>query len=73
MKKHPEAAKLPAVTAQEAAAAVRKQEVIFLRVTAREKEAIKQAAMALRLSITEYLLRCHGLVAEKLNQRGKKT
>lgn len=73
MKKIPEETKLPTVTSQEAAAAVQKPEVIFLRVTSREKESVKQAATALRLSVTEYLMRCHGLVAEKLNQQVEET
>lgn len=71
MKKTAKYPGLPPVTAQEAAEAVDKSQVIFLRVTSREKEAVKQAATALRLSVTEYLLRCHGLVAEKLGKRSK--
>jgi hypothetical protein len=73
MKKAPEETKLPTVTPQEATEAVQKPEVTFLRVTSRAKESVKQAATALRLSVTEYLMRCHGLVAEKMAEHRKET
>jgi uncharacterized protein (DUF1778 family) len=71
MKRTAKDPELPPVTAQEALEAVEKSEVIFLRVTSPEKDAVKRAAAALRLSVSEYLLRCHGLVAEKLGKRSK--
>lgn len=47
------------------------KEVIFLRVAASEKEAIESTANAVDLSVTDYLLRCHEVVAEKLAERKK--
>ena len=45
---------------------IKKNEVIQMRTSAVEKQEIKQAAKACGLSITEYLLRCHDLVYERI-------
>ena len=57
---------LPKPTEQQVKAAVLKSETVHLRVTKNEKEEIKRTAGALHLSITEYLLKCHGLIADQL-------
>jgi len=62
----PDQAPIPTVTPEEVAAAVEKSEVIYLRVTPNEKEAVKMAAKTLRLTATEYLLKCHELVSGKI-------
>jgi hypothetical protein len=65
--------KLPEPTASQVQAAVLKSETVHLRVTKNEKEAIKATATALHLSITEYFLKCHGLIADQLSKTdGKK-
>jgi hypothetical protein len=43
-----------------------KDETIQLRVTKAEKETIRVVASGLHLSTTEYLLKCHEVVAAKL-------
>ena len=57
---------LPKPTEQQVKSAVLKSETVHLRVTKNEKDEIKKTAGALHLSITEYLLKCHGLIAEQL-------
>ncbi len=57
---------LPSVSKQEVAHEVEKSEVIYLRVTPAEKEAVKATASKLKMTATEYLLKCHELVAKKL-------
>jgi len=55
-----------AVTRAEVSAALPKTETIQLRLSATEKEAVKAAATACGRSVSEYLLECHRLVADKL-------
>lgn len=45
------------------------KEVIFLRVAGSEKNEIEASAKAVDLNVTEYLLRCHEVVSEKLKER----
>jgi len=66
MKKKQTPASFPTVTKQEVAQEVEKSEVIYLRVTQAEKEAVKEAASTLKMTATEYLLKCHEVVARKL-------
>lgn len=59
-------ATFPEPTLGEIQATLPKSETIHLRVTKVEKSAIRATAEALRLSITEYLLKCHIVVEKKL-------
>ena len=72
MKKTPDTRKLPSVTAKEVAdkMTVEEIEVIYLRWTASQKKAVKKAADMVGLTVTDYLLRCHELIAQKLEERG---
>jgi len=45
-----------------------KSQTIHLRVTKAEKAVIRSTAGALHLSITEYLLKCHAVVAAKITR-----
>jgi len=55
-----------AVTEKEVQRAVKKSTAILLRTTADERESIKQAAKSVKLTATEYLVKCHELVSSKL-------
>lgn len=66
MKKKEAPASLPAISKQEVAQEVEKSEVIYLRVTPAEKEAVKETASKLKMTATEYLMKCHELVARKV-------
>jgi len=57
------------VTRAEVSAALPKTQTIQLRLSATEKEAVKAAATACGRSVSEYLLECHRLVADKLAKR----
>lgn len=57
---------IPEPTPTEIKAGLAKTETIHLRLTKIEKQAIRQTAQSLHLSITEYLLKCHSVVAAKL-------
>lgn len=59
-------AKPVTVTRAEVSAALPKTETVQLRLAPKEKEAIKAAATACGRSVSEYLLECHRLVADKL-------
>lgn len=59
-------AKPVSVTSAEVRAALPKSETIQLRLSTTEKEAVKAAATACGRSVSEYLLECHRLVADKL-------
>ena len=48
---------------------VAKTEVIQIRVTPAQKREIKISASSLRLTTTEYLIKCHELIAQKLRER----
>jgi len=54
------------VTRAEVSAALPKSQTVQLRLAPKEKEAIKAAASACGRSVSEYLLECHRLVADKL-------
>jgi len=66
MKKSHPTAKLPAITAAEVATAIENGEVIYLRVSTEEKASVKRTASVLGLTVNDYLMRCHTLVASKL-------
>lgn len=66
MKPKPTRPSFPSVTKHEVEQEVEKSEVIYLRVTPAEKEAVKEAASKLKMTATEYLMKCHELVARKL-------
>jgi hypothetical protein len=59
-------APIPEPSLEEIHATLPKSETIHLRVTKEEKNTIREMSGALRLSITEYLLKCHAVVAGKL-------
>jgi uncharacterized protein (DUF1778 family) len=59
---------IPEPSLAEVQATLPKSETIHLRVTKAEKTAIRATAGALRLSITEYLLKCHAIVAGKIGR-----
>jgi hypothetical protein len=59
-------AALPKPSREEIQATLPKSETIHLRVTKAEKTAIRATAGTLHLSITEYLLKCHAVVAAKI-------
>jgi hypothetical protein len=61
-------AAIPEPSLEEIQATLPKTETIHLRVTKAEKNAIRATAGALRLSITEYLLKCHSVVSDKLRK-----
>jgi hypothetical protein len=44
-----------------------KSEAILLRLTVRDKDAITAAAKSLHLTATEYLVKCHEIISEKLS------
>lgn len=60
--------KMPTVSKQEVLDELPKTEAILLRLSKRDKEAITSAAKLLHLTATEYLVKCHKLVAEKLSK-----
>jgi hypothetical protein len=66
MKKASAEAKLPPVTKEEVTETIENGEVIYLRLSSRDKDSVKKAASTLRLTVTEYLLRCHALVSSKI-------
>jgi uncharacterized protein (DUF1778 family) len=61
---------VPEPSLAEIQATLPKSETIHLRVTKAEKAAIRAAAGSLHLSITEYLLKCHTVVAAKFHRGG---
>jgi uncharacterized protein (DUF1778 family) len=65
MKRSAKAA-IPEPSLEDIKAALPKSETIHLRVTTTEKEAVRTTATSLHLSITEYLLKCHAVVAAKI-------
>lgn len=71
MKKSTDTPHMPSVTSKEVSESVDSSKVIFLRVSPQDHKAVKAAASTLRLTVTEYLLRCHALVAAKLEERSK--
>lgn len=73
MKKKPHSNLSPEVTKEEVEKIVQKTPVIFLRVSATQKDSVKEAAEALGLSVTDYLLRCHELVSSKIPTQKKGT
>ena len=47
-----------------------KSEFVQFRVTKAEKESLQETAKGLGLQVSDYLLRLHALVAEKLKRQG---
>jgi len=66
--KHKTRVSMPDPSLGEIQATLPKSETIHLRVTKAEKAAIRAAAGALHLSITEYLLKSHAVVAAKIER-----
>jgi predicted DNA binding CopG/RHH family protein len=69
MEKSPMKAKvteLPSVTTIEAKEWLAKSATVNMRVTEAQKAQIKKTAEALHLSITDYLIKCHELVSQKI-------
>jgi hypothetical protein len=48
-----------------------KEKFVQFRATREEKESLKATAAKMNLSVSEYLLRIHSLVAEKLGGKAK--
>ena len=59
----------PQPTSDEVKARVLKTETIQLRLTKIEKDEIRRVASRLSLSITDYILKCHEVVAAKLEEK----
>ena len=59
----------PQPTAEEVKARVLKSDTIQLRLTKVEKDEIRRVASRLSLSITDYILKCHEVVAAKLEEK----
>lgn len=66
MKKPKPTPVMPEPSSAEVQDALPKSETIHLRVTKAEKADVRVAASGLHLSITDYLLGCHRVVAAKL-------
>ncbi len=64
--KRKSAVEVPQPTLQEVQGILPKSETIHLRVSTKEKGEIVATASGLHLTITEYLLKCHTVVAAKL-------
>jgi hypothetical protein len=60
---------VPPVSISEIEQSMRKSETVQIRVTPVEKAAIVKAKDTLNLTTTEYLVRCHELVAAKLRMK----
>ena len=60
------AKKLPSVSKKRVQAELVKSETVQIRVSPNDKAAMKKAAGLCRLSVSEYLIRCHKLVSERL-------
>ena len=56
------------ISAEELRGGGPKTEFLQFRVSKKEKESIQRAAASLDLQVSEYLLRLHGLVEEKLKK-----
>lgn len=57
---------LPTVSKEEVQMTFPKTEAILLRLSVKDKTAITNAAKSLHLTATEYLVKCHAVVAAKL-------
>jgi hypothetical protein len=62
---------VPEPSLEEIQATLPKSETIHLRVTNAEKRAIRATSTTLRLSITEYLLKCHVVVAARIKRESQ--
>ncbi len=61
--------KITAPSVEEVKRRILKDETIQLRVTAVQKEKIVANAKGLHLSTTDYLIKCHEVVSEKLEEK----
>jgi len=66
--KHKKDGIIPEPSLVEIKANLPKTEAIHLRLTTAEKEEIKATATSLHLTVTEYLLKCHAVVAAKIER-----
>lgn len=60
---------VPAVSKEEVQHRFPKTEAILLRLSVADKEAITATAKSLHLTATEYLVKCHQLVSEKVRRK----
>jgi uncharacterized protein (DUF1778 family) len=66
MKKKTDSPELPTISKEEIQKQFPKTEAILLRLSVQDKQAITDAAKSLHLTATEYLVKCHAVVAAKL-------
>jgi hypothetical protein len=59
-------ASLPSPTVEAVNRSLRKTETLNLRLTPTEKEGLRAAASSVGMSISEYMVKCHEVVAEVL-------
>lgn len=57
------------LTRKEIQSGAKKSPAILVRMTEDERDSIKEVAASLKLTATEYLLKCHELVSSKLRQK----
>lgn len=60
---------LPAISSAAIQRSLPKTEAILLRLSVADKEAITATAKSLHLTATEYLVKCHQLVSEKVRRK----
>ena len=66
MKRKSNSTKLPTITKEEVQQRFPKTEAILLRLSVDDKKSITDAAKSLHLTATEYLVKCHEVIAAKL-------
>lgn len=59
---------LPTITSEEVEKKILKGKTINFRLSLEDKEDIAKTASALKLSVSEYLIKCHQLVMEKVEK-----
>lgn len=69
MKKQKAKPAFPVVSKEEIQYQLPKTTAILLRLSVQDKEAITAAATSLHLTATEYLVKCHVLIAAKLPKK----
>jgi hypothetical protein len=62
----PDASNFPDVSAEEVQQQLPKRTAILLRLSLEDKKSITTTARSLKLTATEYLVKCHHLVSSKL-------
>ncbi len=69
MKTSKKSVALPVIAEAEIQRSLPKTEAILLRLSVSDKEAITTTAKSLHLTATEYLVKCHQLVSEKVRRK----